>query len=186
MDPRWPKLKFIDPSPFLVKSNALVVESGIFRFSNWRKLLYDRRLRPIVEDRRCAIFCYGLSSATGARIRFAEFECSDYDYVLSFEHDDQLSFAALQMKQLPSEHLNSSATIEQQIKKLKKYASSSDLVVAIHVGRNVEIDLAALDLTDLPIGELWLFGQTSDNSWRMLGDLLSSDPCSIAFTLPKT
>ena len=186
MDRRWLNLEFIDPSPFLVKSNALVVGSGLFKLSDWRKLLYERRVRPIVEDRRCAIFCYGLSSATGARIRFAEFESADYDYVLFVEHNGQSNFVALQMKQLPSEHLNPSATIEQQIKKLKKYADSSNLVVAIHISRNVEIDVASLDLAELPIGELWLFGQTSPESWRILGNLRSDNPCSIQFTLPKT
>ncbi len=118
---------------------------------------------------------------------FSDFEDSDYDYVLTFEDEGSFHFVPLQMKQLPPNEVNSKVTLQEQVEKLKKYASSSDLIVAIHVNRDVEVELAELVLDGLNIGQLWIFGNCTPDGrkWRLTGDLLHGERCSTEFDLPE-
>jgi hypothetical protein len=187
-DRRWLKLSFKDPLPYLTQMQGMLNKSGVFKFSNWKEILRNRKLRNIWEDRRCAIFCYGLSKTTDSKIFFSNFESSDYDYVLAIEHSNNKWFVPLQMKQLVSTEVNSSTNIQQEINKLKKYTTSQDLVVAIHINRVVEFGIEDLDLSGLNIRELWFFGHFPSDKykWRIIGNALSPDPKELLFSLPKT
>jgi hypothetical protein len=187
-DRRWFKLGYKNPLRYLIEMQDVVIKSGILNHPSSQKILNDRKLRPLKEDRRCAIFCYGLGITTNSKIVFSSFESSDYDYVLCIEHNNNKWLVPLQMKQLVSAEVNPSASIQSEINKLKKYADSKNLVVAIHINRFVEYSIQDLDFSELNIGELWFFGNFPEDKykWRIHGNILSANPKELVFQLPKT
>jgi hypothetical protein len=188
IDARWKKLGFVDPERFLTEMPKALKESGLYSLPDWKEILNRRGLRYIKEERRCAIFCYGLQAATGAKVRFANFEASDYDYVLALEHQQRKWCVPLQLKQLVSTEINSRTDLQSEIDKLRKYATSPDLVVAMHINREGTFSPADLDFSGLSIRELWFFGNRAKNNsqWRILGDVLLRNPKELLFNLPES
>jgi hypothetical protein len=179
----WSKLKYADPSKFLLDADTLFITSGLKRFKNSTDILLDKRLRPLYEDWRCAVFCHGAGQALGAKILFARLESADYDYVGAFEHPDGLARFPIQMKQLVPERLNDATNLQIEIDKLKKYTDAKDLVVAIHVNRKVNLRPEKLNVSGLRVKEIWLFGQLQPNTWLLTGNLMGN-PSSYKFRFP--
>ncbi len=185
-NPRWKSLKFINPEKFLRGIQAPQSELDGQSIYGVSSQLRDRRVRSIEEDRRCAAFCYGFGAVTGKRVLFSDFESSDYDYVLSAEHEGHAHFIPLQMKQLVPEWRSATTSLQLEIDKLAKYRTSSDLVVAIHVNRRVNIQIEKLDLSSLNINELWLFGVLDQKyqEWLLLGDIKKPTYGAYRYKLP--
>jgi len=185
-DPAWKKLRFMNPGRFLLGIEVPVQELGGISIYDAAKRFNNRQARPIEEDRRCAILCHGISVASGRKVLFSSFEASDYDYVLAAEHEGHAHYIPLQMKQLVPESKNPTTSLQAEIDKLKKYATSSDLVVAIHINRRVSVDLDKIDVSNLTIHELWLFGPIASPSgpWCIIGDIKKSNWHAHEFALP--
>lgn len=182
----WSKLPFIDPATYLAGAREMLRELIPKLQPHVAFALKSRPARKMREDERCAIFCYGMATVSGATIKFSDMERSDYDYILSVLHNGTHSFVPLQMKQLVSESVNANTTLQSEIEKLKKYVDSPNLVVAIHVNRVGVTVLDDLDLSNLKIGELWLFGVSNpeEREWRIIGNLLGTRPSAVTFQLP--
>lgn len=185
----WSKLSFIDPAAYLAGLRKMLRELIPQLQPHAAFAMKTRPAREMREDQRCAIFCYGMARVSGATIKFSDTERSDYDYILSVAHNGAYSFVPLQMKQLVPESVNSGTTLQCEINKLKrKYVVSSDLVVAIHVNRLGFTVIEDLDLSNLKIGELWLFGVSDpeNSEWRIIGNLLGPQKNAVTFQLPAT
>jgi hypothetical protein len=185
-DPSWSKLSYYNPSKMLVELDALFDSSGIKKYKNASDILLKRAVRDIAEDRRCAIFCHGAGQALGRQILFAPHESSDYDYVGAFQHDGAIAKFPIQLKQLVPGRLNPSTDLQAEIDKLKKYSGTSDLVVAIHINRKIHLKPQNLEVSDLKIKELWLFGQLGlgNQDWLLFGNLMGNNPNAYTFQLP--
>ena len=107
----WASLKFIDPTKFLIGLDKLFDSSGIRKYKNPSDLLLDRRVREIVEDQRCAIFCHGVGQALGTKILFSPYESADYDYVGAYQHNGLVRMFHIQWKQVVPDRLNSSTCV---------------------------------------------------------------------------
>jgi hypothetical protein len=94
-------------------------------------------------------------------------------------------FTPVQIKELAPPDVNPTASIEDELEKLKKYVSSSDLVVAMHINRPISLDFATLKIPRLTIGQLWFFGALHPNQeeWVLYGDALKN-PRSYVFRYP--
>jgi len=60
-------------------------------------------------------------------------------------------------------------------------------VVAFHINRDFRIEPAEIDFSAVPVKELWFFGATtpSQESWVLLGNLLSPSATCFEFTYPE-
>jgi hypothetical protein len=67
----------------------------------------------------------------------------------------------------------------------KTYPTSSETVVAIHANRVETIDFPTLEIPELPVAQLWVFGSTRDDQseWVIVGDLLG-EPRQHVFRYP--
>lgn len=68
----------------------------------------------------------------------------------------------------------------------KRYPTSPDLTVAIHLNRQTTFDLGSLRDLNLNLGGLWIFGgiSTDQNRWVLWGDFLS-EPTVTQFQYPE-
>ena len=119
---------------------------------------------------------------------FSDYESSDYDYVGIYENNGAMQAFPIQLKQLVPDRLNPSTTLQAEIDKLKKYSGSSDLVVAIHVNREIHLKPQDIDIQGLKIKEIWLFGQLDLDSldWVLIGNLMTTNPIAYIFQLPAS
>lgn len=184
--PEWKSLKFMNPTLLLLGLDELFDAVGIRKYKNPADLLRHRDTREIEEDRRCAIFCHGAGQVLNAKILFAPFENSDYDYVGAYSIGGAVHMFPIQLKQVAPNRLNPRGTVRAEIAKLKKYVDSRDLVVAMHVNQKVHLMPADTDVSGLSIKELWLFGQMSEDvgQWLLLGNLMGTSPIAYQFQLP--
>ncbi len=82
----------------------------------------------------------------------------------------------LQLKEAVPHDLNRSASIQQTVNALSKYADSEDLTVAIYLNQRVHFDPAKLIIPPLKIAALWVFGAISEdqNEWALWGNFLET------------
>ena len=118
-------------------------------------------------------------------LEFAISEDVDYDCVIRWLHNDVANYAPVQLKEFVPDDLNPTASIDDELSKLSKYATSPDLVVALFFNRALRINLSGIKIPALPIGELWLFGNKSpdQSTWLLYGDMLSK-PALHEFEFP--
>ena len=116
----WSKLSFVDPETCLKGMREMLRELIPQLQPHAEFAMKSRPAREMGEYERCAIFCYGMASASGAKIKFSDTELSDYDYILSVSHNEAHAFVPLQMKQLVSESVNSGTDLQSEIDKLKR------------------------------------------------------------------
>ena len=168
---QWTKYKYHDPNvviPKLHELRKLVSESDL---PENVKNLRTHSLQPEREAWDAAIFCYLLSCALNLDIRFSRVEESDFDSVFTWLDNGIQKFAPVQMKELVPEYTNANATLENIIDKLRKYVDSSELVVGIKLNRQTSIDFNAVDVSELPVAEVWMFGATAEDQskWSLFG-----------------
>ena len=171
----YSSLAYGDPSGFLLKLRELepkIASSGIDRTL---RTLRTNALKPWRELREAALFSHFMSERLGSRVRIAKSESQDYDFVASWEFGDTRMFSPVQIKELVPEHLNPHAERERVMASLSKYVSSPDLTVAIHLNKRIQFDLSSIEVPNLSIASLWLFGSISPDSsrWGLWGDLLA-------------
>jgi hypothetical protein len=137
--------------------------------------LRSRELRRFGEGRQAALFCYGISQLIGLPVFFAQVERQDYDIIARIVKDGEPYYVPVQLKEWVPDFMPNAGTLQEEVEKLKKYSSSTDLVVAIHLNRDSRIELASLDLPIEELGELWFFGaaEPTQKKWRLIGNLLS-------------
>lgn len=177
---------FLNPELFLVKFRELYDSLPMTRMPRDLASLRAREVRHMGEARRCALFCYGVGQLLGVKILFADYESSDYDYVAAYERDGAVVYVPVQMKEFVPVSVNPNADLQREINKLRKYCNSPDLVVAIHLNRTGFVRLSELDLSGLPIKELWFFGaKDAQDDWMVLGNLLKSDARWHDFRYPR-
>ena len=183
----WQKLQFREVAAILTGYADVEQHPQLGQLPAKVRNLRTRALKPFLELRQAAILCYGVAQVLEVPVYLAQSEADDYDFVAAYRIDGTIHYVPLQMKELVPSHLNSQATLQAELNKLKaKYRSSGDLVVGVHINRRVELVLSELDLSDLDIGELWLFGsdRPDGSEWFAMGNLLDANPKEVRFSIP--
>lgn len=111
-------------------------------------------------------------------------EEQDYDWVIRHRSDGFENYTPVQLKELvpdsliPGQKFTADEASEAEIRKLRKYTDSSDLVVAFYLNRNAHF--GSIQRPDLKLGGLWALGAAAkdSSSWLLTGDFLASD-CAI-------
>ena len=175
------KLEYRDPRPFLVCLRQFELEMSASDTPDLIRHLRTNPLKPERELREAAIFCYLVGQRMGVTVGLAPGEDQDFDFIAAWSTQDQSQFSPVQLKELPPDDTAPDATLQDILSGLgRKYPSSQELVVAIHLNRAITFDLTTLVVPPLPIAELWVFGATAadQNSWALWGDLLHSPSVS--------
>lgn len=183
----WRRLDYYDPKPVLIQLRAMETSGVLDGLPAKVKHLRTRELKPYLERRQCAIFAFLMGQVTRSLVAVAYSEKSDYDAVMRWRSGDEVRYSPVQMKELPPEMGAGIKSLQQQIDSLKiRYPRSDDLTVAIHLNRNMRVQVSELDLSGLSLGGLWLFGAEDEGAtrWRVVGDLLSPNADTAVYEYP--
>jgi len=169
----WGKLKYQDPKVILLKLKELEIITSKYQMDMKVRTLRTNSLNRYRQWREAAIFCYGIGKVViNTPVHFATIENADYDCVARCKH----GFTPVQIKELVPEYLNPTKDLNQLIAELKKYHTSHNTMIAIHVNRQFRLDFNKIVVPDLNVAEVWLFGGTSPDGlqWFLYGDLCSN------------
>ena len=123
----------------------------------------------------------------GHKVCFAAHEDQDYDFIASWIVGDERHFAPVQLKEVVPVERNPQASIEAILAGLAKYTDSDELTVAIHLNQKGRFEPSLLEVPELRIGSLWVFGSTAaDQSlWALWGNFTKSEPYGTQFSYPE-
>jgi hypothetical protein len=168
------QLEYRDPAEFLRRLSKIELRVADSDLSDRAKTLRTNRLKEWRELREAALFCVGVSERIGHKVYLGRGESEDYDFVVSWRVDDQQHFAPVQLKEVVSNAINPSASLNEIIVSLEKYAKSEDLVVAVHLNRVGRFDVNDVHVPQLSIGGIWIFGAIAEDQsrWGLWGDFM--------------
>jgi hypothetical protein len=172
---KWGALSFRDAKTDLI--NLAKLQARLERSNGISATvanLRERDLRPYLQWRQAALFCYLVQASTAKPVAYTMVEDEDYDALACWVEADTKHFAPIQLKEIVPETLNPAASLEAKLNKLAKYARSKDTVVAIHVNRAGRLEFSSLKPPNVGVREIWLYGALSPDqrSWFLYGDLL--------------
>ncbi len=172
----WGNLEYHDPKFVLRELRKIQIENADKQLDEKVRNLRTNSLKKPREGRAAALFCIGISKCMEVEVIFSLTESQDYDFVVCWKKDDALNYASVQLKELVPEQLNPDADINDLLTKLKKYADSSKLIVAICLNRRFHLDCSKLNLEGLNIAGLYTYGAVSkdQNKWVLHGDYLGN------------
>jgi hypothetical protein len=135
---KWRSFEWRDPRSDLVNLGLAAAEFKRRGISVTHDDLRQRELKAHLERKQAALFAYLVSHAIlKVPIAYAIVEEEDYDCVLWWKEggkkDGKSHYARVQLKEIVPPHINPNATIESELAKLGKYATSSQTIVAVHV-----------------------------------------------------
>lgn len=171
----WRRLDYHDPADVLRRVEEIQLDIANHSDDEKAKTFRTNRLKAHKEGREAALFCHGLGKAVlNKKVYFSLHEKVDYDFVACWQDQTALVFTPVQLKEVVPRKLNPETSLNEEIAKLKKYADSQDLVVAIFLNRTGRLNVDDIIVPDLNIAELWFFGSSSkdQSKWFLLGDLL--------------
>jgi hypothetical protein len=184
----WIKLTYYRPRRIL-DGLRRIQQSGLLDGLPYKVAsLRTHKLKLQLEGRQAALFCHGVSARLGREVSFALFESSDYDIVAKFEDGGITKMVPVQLKELPPFEVHAPVELQHILDKVgRSLPDSKDLVVAIHINRDInDLRPAELRLPD-GLGEIWLYGakDRSQQSWYLIGDLLKAPNLVSDFSYPS-
>jgi hypothetical protein len=170
----YSSLEYGDPRGFLVKLRAIEPAISASGLSLKVRTLRTNATKSWREFREAALFAHFMSERIGTPVRIAKVENQDYDCIATWERGGERVFSPVQIKEVVPAYVNPSAQIEDVIASLKKYVSSPDLSVAIHLNKTCQVDILKLQVPKLSIGSLWVFSciAPGGSRWGLWGDLM--------------
>ena len=156
----WLKLTYYRPR-LILNGYRRIERSGLLNGLPYKiAALRTHKLKPYLEGRQAALFCHGIGTRIGREVSFTLFESADYDIVAKYEVDGITRMVPVQLKELPPLSVNPNVKLQDILDNLgEKFPDSKDLVVAIHVNRDVK-ELRPAEL-QIPTGfaEIWLYAR---------------------------
>lgn len=167
------KLKYFDPVDVLGRWRRLQIEGAQSDLPERVRNLRTRELKKLSEMRQGLLFCLGMSERLGLPVGFAQSEEADYDGVAYWSVDEVAHFSPIQLKEVPPETLNPTASVQTILDGLAQYADSEELSVAIYVNRDGSVNLSELHLPNVKFGGIWMFAAANpeQTEWVLYGDL---------------
>jgi len=171
----WKDYPYYDPKVILPKLQKIRKYLSITDTPDTIRNLRTNKLKAEREAWDIAIFCYLMSKAIGIDIYFSRIEKSDYDSIFTWNDGSSQCFSPVQMKELVPEETNPNTTLEAIIESLKKYVNSPELIIGIKLNRQIQFVLSSIECNDVPVGEIWCFGATTEDEsrWSLFGDFLT-------------
>ena len=183
----WERLNYHDPEKDLV--GFAYLSNLVFHSSlpPAEKQLRTRPQQGLRERRQAALFAWGVVQKYELQgLEFAMYEAADYDSVFRWREKEGVCYRPVQLKELPSESLNSKVSLDLLLASLKKYTDSNDLTVAVFANRGTSSGTTFEVPAGLAIGGLFLYGScTPDQTeWFLQGDLMKGESETVRFLHP--
>lgn len=172
---KWRSLSWRDPRTDLVELGKLygqLLKQGIEATTDD---LRARELKKYLEQKQAALFAYFISqSRLKSPIAYAMSEDQDYDCVLWWKVEGKSRYAPVQLKEVVPPHINPKASVEAELDKLGKYATSDRTIIAVHLNQTGNMEYSSIQKPKTSAAEIWLYASISaDQSlWFLYGDLL--------------
>lgn len=185
---QFSKFEYGDPLGFLEALRPLDAAVSASNLPDKIKSLRTNLLKPKRELRDAAIFCLGMSTVLGVPVRFSPVEDQDFDFATTWSSDGVRHYCPIQLKEVVSEQLNKTVSVQTVVDALAKYADSDDLTVAIKLGRNCRFEPDELKIhRKLAVGALWVFGAISEDQtqWALWGDFVRGSMDGTRFQIPR-
>jgi hypothetical protein len=186
----WSRLRYFDPRLTLPRMRTTEIQIARHGSHLPRRLreLRTNGTKRFRELRDAAIFCYGMAtSVLGKPVYYANHESEDFDVIARFvdEQEETDNYVPLQLKELPPEDLNPTATIEGIYHSLKSRQALRRTVVAIKLNNRDGV-LTRLPRPRFVVAGLWFFWKTSQehDSWCLFGDAMQTSPRAHHFLYP--
>jgi len=149
--------------------------------------LRTNKLKKAREARSAAVFAYAMQECVlQTPVLFAPHEDADYDFVMSWNTEEETLFCPVQLKELTPEDINPEPSMADILGKLNRYSDTKNLVVAIDYNRTERFEFGPwLRVGSAPVAEIWFFGERSPNGmdWFHYGDL-TNEPAFHPFRYP--
>lgn len=181
------KLTFVDPTPYLIQLRRLEIDIALSDVPPIVKALRTNSLKAAREQRQAAVFCHGMGQRLGHKVYFAAHEEQDYDFIASWIAGEERHFAAVQLKEVVPKERNPRGSVEAILAGLAdKYPDSDGLTVAIHLNQEGRFEPSLIQVQELRIESLWVFGCTAPNQslWTLWGNFIESEPYGTQFSYP--
>jgi hypothetical protein len=153
-------LNYIEPEE--LGRNIMSTVIGILQKPETVSHLSDKEKNVFLEKHQAGFlaFMYKYFSGSRATVTVCVTELQDFDCVIKgVMEEGDIVYKRVQLKQLANHE--KSKNLQAIIDKLKsQYPTSSDLVVAIWINRDINLEFERLDFNGLNIQQLWLFGDS--------------------------
>lgn len=167
-------LNYQDPEDILRLLMPTVV--GILQKPETVAHLSQRQKNHFLEEHQAAFLAFMVKHIAGrhARITVCVEELDDFDCVIKGEIGNETVYKPVQLKHLPSHEVNDAIELQSFIDKLKiKFSTSSELVLAIWINRDIKLDFRLLRFDGLKIEQLWFFGDAVTGEITLDGGVIS-------------
>lgn len=185
---KWRELDFRDSERELIRLRRVEIYTASSLVSEKVRTLRTHDTKKLKESRQAALFCYGVKKAVREKVYYSMIEDEDYDFVAYWKKDETQHFAPTQIKEIVPAKLNPKQSIDEEIKKLKKYKGSDDLSVIILINREIKkLDLLKIDCSELSVKALWIYGCVSrdQSTWFLSGNFIESNPYYFEYEYPE-
>ncbi len=156
-------LDYVDPEDLLREIRPSVV--GILQKPETVKHLSQAEKNVILEKHQAgylALLSKRHSEGFGVDVKVAYGEIADCDCVIrAVDPVRGTVYKLTQLKQLPPEEVNPSATLQRLMDGFKaQYRDPNNLIVAVWINRNSKVSFEELDFTGVGVEQLWFFGDS--------------------------
>lgn len=181
------RMVWVDPKQALINLRWLEMNLPVGLDEQLRRLRTNK-LKELREARTAALFAFGMSEKVlNVPTLVSKSEDRDFDFIVRWQKDEMNYFYPAQLKELPSDDLNSSVTLDDICKKLEKYIGPDNLSVVIHINRRMQFNYGPWTQHNRPnIRELWYLGCESvdQSKWSLYGSALEQNPRKYDFLYP--
>jgi len=180
----WASRQFYDPEPVLRQLRAVELDVAQSNTPELIRRLRTNKLKTEREGRDALLFAYGMGYVVDGKVLVAPGEVEDCDFITRTRTGDTDYFSCVQLKELAPGDLNPSHTLDSLVAELSGLPRS-DAVLAIHLNRRGQIQLATLAAVRVPFAERWYFWAATPDAreWRLYGDAMGS-PLLYEFRYP--
>ncbi|MGH0029276.1 MAG: hypothetical protein ACQGVC_05770 [Myxococcota bacterium] len=171
----WSRLTWHDPEEKLRKLRDVEFKVLDLDLPPDVRHLRTNELKPWNEARQAALFAHGMREVLGTKVFLALHEAADYDFVAHYREGDAGHFCPVQLKEWVPPERNPEESLNDLLAKIaRKYPTPTTTTVAIHVNNPGRLEFAGIEVPEISLGGLWLFGsKTTDQSrWWLYGSLI--------------
>ncbi len=176
----------IDPNYVLPRLEAL---RSVLARSNTTAVVANLRTNSLKRSRElwhASILAQGISQQSGDQVYVLDDEAEDHDVVLCQLHKNTAHYVPVQLKEVVPYSERKSQSAQEIIDAIRTKGRYAETCVAIKLTAPSHFNPFELDLNNLAISSLYIFGSTlSDQSkWAIWGDLFLTR-YGIEFEVPR-
>lgn len=182
----WKSYKYYDPKPVLKRVRAIEEVTDLSALPPEIRNLRTNSLKEARESLAAARFAYGMGIRMGRVVAVSPVEDADYDFMTMWTDEDTTHYCPVQLKELVPDELNPDVTLSDLFDKIRRtYPRPTNTVGVIYLNRAGRLNLADVEVPELPLRELYFLGaiEPDQSRWVLVGDMFDG-PYATEFDHP--